>query len=151
MVFTSLKLQLTAHIRADSPFKYRPGVMPQCLVIDGSTKPRLVHHLYLIVIFQDSFERRFPLFARAAGVDEEQEEGKLGRVRARGGAVHQEHHRQVRRVRVRAHQDQLRSEERGRADQDYLSKGKMMFEISSITKRTLLYMSFKEACKAKCK
>jgi hypothetical protein len=27
----------------------------------------------------------------------------------------------------------------------------MMFEISSITKRTLLYMSFKEACKTKCK
>jgi hypothetical protein len=68
-------------------------------------------------------------------------------VRARGGAVHQEHHRQVWRVRVRAHQDQLRSEERGRADQDYLSKGKTMFEIPSITKRTLL--SYSTCCSKK--
>ena len=72
---------------------------------------------------QDSGKRRLPLLARAASVDEEQEEGQLGRVRARGGALHQEHHREVRVLRIRADQDQLRSQEGGRTDQDTLPQG----------------------------
>lgn len=54
-----------------------------------------------VLLFQDSNQRCLLILQRASGSDAEQEEGQLGRVRSRGRALHQEHHRQVRRFRVR--------------------------------------------------
>ena len=58
--------------------------------------------IVVTVRFQDSSQRRLPVLARAAGLDAQQEEGELGRLRPRGRTLHQEHCRSVWRIRVRA-------------------------------------------------